>query len=86
VARLLFGESKEGQALMKQFQKMIQVDEQGIDLHLAKKLSKEVLPNIQHPHAVYKHQAIINPKKMRKLMQLEDIVSLEPTVSKASQD
>ena len=55
MARLLFGESKEGQALMKQFQKMIQVDEQGIDLHLAKKLSKEVLPNIQHPHAVYKH-------------------------------
>jgi hypothetical protein len=32
---------------------MVQVDEQGIDFEAAKKLRREVLPQIQHPHAFY---------------------------------
>ena len=63
---------------MKSFQKMVQVDEQGIDLSLAKKLSKEALYRIKPPHEIYKRQAILNPKKMKKMLQLEDIVSIEP--------
>jgi hypothetical protein len=62
---------------------MVQVDEQGIDLKLAKKLSKEVLPHITHPHPIYKRQAMLNPKKMRKLMQLEDIINFEPQAQPA---
>jgi len=59
---------------------MIQVDENGIDLDQAKKLSKEVFPQICKPHVVYKNQIMINPKKTKKLMQIEDIVLTEPLV------
>ena len=44
IARKLFGESREGKSLTNAFQKMVQVDEQGIDFEAAKKLHREVLP------------------------------------------
>jgi len=44
IARKLFGESREGKSLTKAFQKMVYVDEQGIDFEVVKKLHKEVMP------------------------------------------
>lgn len=64
--------------MLQAFRKMVQVDESGIDLQKAKKLSKEVLPQIRAPHALYRHQASLNPKKMKKLMTIEDIIDLKP--------
>ena len=73
VARLL-GNSKEAREMKNKFSTMIRVPQERFSLPAFKKLSQELRTNLQQPHQVYRQQMTCNPKHIKKLTQVEDLV------------
>ena len=77
----LLGNSKEAQDIQSKFRKMVEVPQEDFNLESFKILSSEVRNKLTKPNRIYSDQIKINPKKVKMLTQIEDFVTIQPTLT-----
>ena len=82
----LLGSSSEAKDIQSKFRKMVEVPQEDFDINSFKVLSAELLNNVRKPDPIYKEQIKINPKRVKKLTEIEDFVMIQPTSAESNQD